>query len=466
MTRSLRTRLSLWALLLFGATQAVISILIYLAITTWLSGQLENSLVLIAEQLAADFYNEDDPFHPLDMEEAAILLDTAGTTPRVYLGEEPIYLRLIDLPGRRGLAQSPTIYDLGIPMWDFDGMPRFEIVDSGTNGDLLMHNLRLSYDPSTILQAGISLRGLQAARGAIATTLFGALLVAVFAAWTSGAFLADRALKPIRAITHAAGATSETDLTRRLDVRAADVELRTLAETFNAMLERIEGAFRRQKQFTADAAHELRTPLANMQARIDVTLSQPRDADTYRSALESAGEEVGRLTSLTTLLLRLARGELQPQDVAKSPVDLSLLLDAVSDQFAPAASEKGVTLRRQIAPGLSVRGDEERLIQIAYNLIDNAVKYTSAGGSVTVTALAEGSEIHFSIADTGAGIPEADQARVFDRFFRVDRARRQGGFGLGLAIVRQNVELHGGTILLISREGRGSEFRVVLPVFR
>jgi heavy metal sensor kinase len=277
--------------------------------------------------------------------------------------------------------------------------------------------------------------------------------------------LANRALIPIQAITRTAQQISERDLSQRITRNLSDDELGQLARTFNTMLDRVEGAFQRQQRFTADAAHELRTPLSIMQTGIDVMLSQERSTTEYRATLETIREEVQRLTTLTVNLLTLARADAHTLMLNRHSMDLSILVHTVLDQIAPLAEQKNVTIQRSIVPQLSLSADEDRLIQMTLNLIGNAVKYTPEGGSVTVTVSREGSKAQLVITDTGAGISPEHLPHIFDRFYRMDRSRKrdQGGFGLGLAIARQIAQLHGGEITVSSQVGVGSQFMVILP---
>jgi signal transduction histidine kinase len=202
-----------------------------------------------------------------------------------------------------------------------------------------------------------------------------------------------------------------------------------------------------------------------MQTGLDVVLSQPRTTSDYRATLENMHEEVLRLGQLTTHLLTLARADAHILTIEPRPVDFSLLLNTVADQVAVAAEQKQIAIQRDIPPSISIKADEDRLIQLALNLLENAVKYTPAGGSITIKLAASNGQVCFSVADTGVGISPQQLRHIFDRFYRVDRARsrEQGGFGLGLAIAQQIAHLHGGEISVASQEGAGSVFMVTLP---
>lgn len=203
-----------------------------------------------------------------------------------------------------------------------------------------------------------------------------------------------------------------------------------------------------------------------MQTGIDVVLSQARDAAQYRAALEAVQEEAQRLTSLTVGLLTLARADSHTLTLNREVTDLSLLINTVIDQVTAVAEQKQITIQREIVPCLALNMDEGRIIQLALNLIENAVKYTPEGGAVTVIVVQTGDTVSLSVADTGPGIPPEYLPRVFDRFYRTDRSRSrdQGGVGLGLAIAQHIAQLHGGEINVWSQVGVGTRFTVTLPV--
>lgn len=288
--------------------------------------------------------------------------------------------------------------------------------------------------------------------------------VTLLAAGAGGYVMAGRALAPVAEITDLAARIGARDLHDRLRLDLPDDELGRLARTFNAMLSRIEEAFTRQRQFTADAAHELRTPLSLMRAQVDLALARPRSAAAYREALQGLDGDLKRLTGLVGSLLTLARtdaGRLIPD---RSEFDLRETVDLIVEQYAPLAEEAGITLRTQTEPS-TLEADEDLLVQVLVNLVDNAISHTPPAGDVTVGCKPSGSGVRLWVSDTGSGIPVADQERVFDRFYRVEvsRARSSGGTGLGLAICKAIVEAHGGTIALASRVGQGTRIDLTFP---
>ncbi|MBL8154034.1 MAG: heavy metal sensor histidine kinase [Anaerolineae bacterium] len=465
--RSLRVRLALWGLLLLGVIQVFVSLVLVVAISTWLEDQINNNLLLTANQIASVLYDPEDLQNPLDVADVSLQMVDNSIATRSFLRDQRFFVRLLDTTTGEILAASA---DYAVPV----NLARisdthFEttvIPDDGTAVEIRLYNLRLSYTTRIALQVGVSLQEMREIQGDVLRILSILLVMTGTLAALSGWFLANRALVPIRAMSRTAAEINATDLTQRLDLTSSEVELEQLVLTFNAMLDRLEQAFQRQRQFTADAAHELRTPLSIMQTSLDVTLSQPRSAEEYRSALLSVSEEVQRLSQLASILLMLARTDTLEQPLEVREVDLSQMLVTVTEQFASLADEKRIRLTHEIAPSLRLDGDEDQLIQIVFNLIDNAIKYTPEGGRVQVIARSIAQAVEIQVVDSGAGIPSEEHSRIFDRFYRMNAARNrnQGGFGLGLAIAKRIVDLHRGTIQMVSTLGQGTQFIVTLPL--
>ena len=288
-------------------------------------------------------------------------------------------------------------------------------------------------------------------------------LVLVGAA-AGGYVLAGRVLRPITTITDLAAQIGSTDLGRRLTLDLPDDELGRLAQTFNAMLARIDDAFERQRRFTGDAAHELRTPLSLIRSQVDLALAKPRSASAYREALQAVDGDLERMTALVGALLTLARsdaGRLVPE---WAPFDLADTVQLVREQYAGLAEQAGITLTAETSP-TPVVADEDLLVQVLVNLVDNALAHTPAGGAITLGCWARDGQTHLWLSDTGLGIAPEHRDRVFDRFYRVDagRTRARGGAGLGLAICKEIADAHQGNLTLESEPGRGSRFELVLP---
>ncbi|HKS92603.1 MAG TPA: ATP-binding protein, partial [Tepidiformaceae bacterium] len=277
--------------------------------------------------------------------------------------------------------------------------------------------------------------------------------------------LSGMLLKPVRDITQIASQISATNLGRRINHQGPEDELWALSETFDSMIDRLETSFDRQRQFVQDASHELRTPLAAIRTNIDVTELDPdATVEDYRELVETVKSQTTRLTRLSEDLLLLtsdSRASVEPDDV-----DLGNVAREVVRQLGQLAASRDVTLRVEGNPSLDVVTNGDLIYRCVFNLVDNAIKYSGAGSTVTLRVAQQGSATAtIAVSDDGAGIEPDDLARIFDRFYRVDkgRSRREGGSGLGLAIVQELVADLGGGVDVQSEPGKGSTFTIHLP---
>lgn len=456
-----RWRLTLWVAALLGAVLLAFGGLLYLGLrqrlrTAFDEGLLNQTAVVLAavnvegDRLALDLQagvgrndeyvvrlfdrqgreigtdgsaGEAVPDDPADVA-AALAGETRLATLRV-VGDDPEHLRVATVPVRQG-GDGPVVGALQV------GLDRYA-------QDRALDQLLL------------------------ALTLAAPLALA--AAAGSAYLLAGRILAPVADVTRLAAAVRADDLGARLGLDLPDDELGRLARTFDAMLARIEDAFERQRRFTGDAAHELRTPLSLIRSQVDLALAHPRPADEYREALVAIDADLARLTGLVASLLALARADSGRLPLDAAPCDLAEVVAPVLEQYAPLAGEAGLALGSETAP-TPVVADEDLLVQVLVNLLDNALAHTPAAGRVVVGCrpAADGGA-RLWVADTGRGIPPAHRDRVFDRFYRVDpgRARAAGGTGLGLAICRAIADAHGGTIAVGDEPAGGTRVEVRLP---
>jgi len=288
----------------------------------------------------------------------------------------------------------------------------------------------------------------------------------IIAAAIGGYWISRRALAPVDHIASAARAITAQQLGRRLDVPATGDELQRLSETLNDMLARLETAFAETTRFTADASHELRTPVALIRTTAEVALRRPRSAEEYRQALEGILQESERTSALVQDLLTLTRADSGVDGWSPSRVDLRALVGELREKLLTFCEGRGLTLRLDV-PDLPVfvDGEQAALGRLVVILVDNAAKYMPAPGEVRVTLRTVDGMVEIEVADTGIGISAEDLPRVFERFYRADKARSResGGAGLGLSIARWIVERHGGRITIESEAGKGCHARVQLP---
>ena len=288
----------------------------------------------------------------------------------------------------------------------------------------------------------------------------GALFLASLAiGWVVG----GRVLRPVDRITAAARRIQATNLSERIALEGPQDELKTLADTFDEMLGRLEASFTAQRQFVADASHELRNPLAVIQTNADVALWDEGVPESARTRIEAVRRASERMRKLVDDLLALARLELAAAQ--RSEVDLAQLVHEVGDELDPLARAHGLVLEQDAESGVRVVADRDALKRALANLLDNAFRHSPPGAPVRITAARRNGSAVLSVADRGPGLTAEEQEHVFERFWRSDsaRSRQSGGVGLGLAIVRRIAESHGGAVAVVSEPGDGSTFEILLP---
>jgi heavy metal sensor kinase len=406
---------------------------------------------------------------------------------RELFGASPFerFLQLLD-PGGHPLAMSPNVAGRRLRPSEEAltnatlGLPTYETVDLGER-----HPVRLLTYPVMeggrvvqLVRVAISLEGVNTALRNFLLAAAALLPVGTLLAGTGGYLLARRALRPVDQMIQAARRIEAANLSERVADPGADDELGRLARTLNEMLDRLEGAFGEVRRFTADASHELRTPLTILKGEVEVALRAARDPAEYRKVLESSLEEVNRMARMVENLLTLSRADAGQLTLDRKPVDLGLVLARVVARGRGLGEPRGVAVSLAEGPPATVLADAERLEQAFFNLVDNGVKYTPAGGRVAVcwrlapAQAADGGRrpaadlVAVEVRDTGIGIGAADRDLVFGRFYRADRARSraEGGSGLGLAIVKSILEAHGGSVAVESSLGHGSTFTITLPL--
>jgi two-component system heavy metal sensor histidine kinase CusS len=295
--------------------------------------------------------------------------------------------------------------------------------------------------------------------------LWSILAIALVSCPLIGYQIARHGIHFVRDVTETARRIGSTTLNERIQPEGYPDELADLARTFNGMLDRLEEAFGRLSRFSADIAHELRTPVNNIRGEAEVALARARSVEEYREVVGSCLEEAVRLSELIGSLLFLARTENPATHIKRERVDLPELLNGVRDYYEGSAAENGISFSVNCTESSTTNADRALLQRAVANLVSNAIANTPAGGSIALSAHADPVQVRIEVADTGVGISAQDLPNVLDRFYRVDPARSQasGGTGLGLAIVKGIMNLHGGRVEIASTLGEGTSAVLVIP---
>ena len=457
---SVRARLTLWYAGVLALSLIAFAILIYYAAAAIFHERQDESLRSTAQTVASAYVEEFEETHSLAK---------AGQIVFAELTFPNRYVEVIDNTGQP-IASSRNLSGTVVTI------PASILAEVRQQGSSLVTvgNLRVAVVPlSSDRELGFAtvaepLAVIDGGLSRLRRDFFAGVPIVLLLASAGGYFLARKSLGPIASMNEQTQRISAESLSARLEVKNPRDELGKLTATINDLLSRLESAFEEQQRFIADASHELRTPLAVLRGETEVALEQTRTVEEYQQSLLLIKEESERLSRIVEDLFILARKPMAaPAALIKEPVSLN---EAVRDCTRAAqvlAIRKGVKLNLQDNSSLlSLRGDEEMIKRMLLNLLDNAVKYTPEGGEISVALCRQNGHAEIVVRDTGIGIPESDQRRVFDRFYRVDktRSRALGGAGLGLSIARWIVEAHEGQIKIDSTPGRGSTFTVELPL--
>lgn len=293
-----------------------------------------------------------------------------------------------------------------------------------------------------------------------------ALLLPIAIALTSiiGLFLAEMTLRPLKKIIKTVRQITAENLKLRLDLPDTKDEIKRLSDTFNDMLEKLDRAFSSQQQFMHDISHELRTPLTILKGELEVTLKKVRSQREYESILHSSLEEMDKINRIIENLLMLARFDNKEVSLEMKPLDLNRLIQNILDDIKIVSEQKNIQIKFSPQEHVILDADESQLRRAILNILDNAIKYTGEKGEISVFTEKDNNVARIKISDTGIGIAKENLPFIFDRFYRVDKARNAHGFGLGLSIAKSIIEVHKGKIEAASQPNQGTAFIFSLPL--
>ena len=455
---TLAARLSLWYTGIFVLFTGGAFLLFYFTIDTLLDQRLD-------EDLEEDIVE----FRSLYAEDGMEGVKTE--IQREMHSEQPdeVFLRLLDKRGNELYASDMRHWHAHLPEITLHGSlsissdPQLQSIHAG-NDDYPARVATGLISPNIILQIGESTKEkaefMQLLLGTFALTF---LIVTLFAA-VVGWLMARKAMHSVEEVSQAAEDLANGTLDRRVSVQTQGEEIERLVHTFNTMVDRIHALISGMRDITDNIAHDLRGPVARIRASAELTLSHESTDDEYRNSAADIIEECDRMMEMINTTLDVTEAEAGAAALAEDEIDLTALVEVACELFEPVAEDRNIELSTSTLNKVHTRGNMQQLQRMLANMLDNALKYTPAGGRVQTGVSVENGVIRLTVSDNGIGIAEANQQRIFDRSYRCDESRSQSGFGLGLSLARAVARSHGGDITVSSVPDKGSTFTVILPI--
>ena len=467
--RLIRFRLTLTYTVLLATAFAAFSVGVLLGLNTILNDNYDQRMQSAADQIVSQYSIQS---HYFDYPTIGVTLSISKTTVSgdqaplpaenyQFMDANGRVIRGQDKPADPKLSKNPKLKQ-NITKALISNSPQ-SLTVAGNNGETSVVVYPTRADQAVLVYEA-SRQGVEDTINVMKEFMILAVVIMTILSAIGAWLLTGRVLRPIDRMSERVRRISIRDLSERFHMNQPD-EIGRLASTFDDMIGRLQASVERQKRFTSDASHELRTPLTVMQADIDLALRRPRTASEYRETLESAQEEVTRLSRIVSDLLVLTRLDTDASFVEHEPVALDELLDSIVSGMQPLARDREISLSYWFSAPVTILGDVTRLKQLFINLLDNAIKYTSAGGAVHVSLEPLPDMVNVVVSDTGMGIEAEHLPHIFERFYRADlaRSRSHEGTGLGLAIAMSAVKAHHGDIYVSSKIGFGTTFTVTLP---
>ena len=454
---TLAFRLTVWYAGIFTFSSFIAFLLFYMLITSFMRDQTDQELL-----------GQVNRFSTLLAAEGVETVKSVALVEAQAAGEKKVFFRFLSLNGQV-FSSSNMAYWKNIPVTEkairellHNGRAVLETITIRDRPD----KVRILYamiNPSIILQVGLVMesysRFLAAFKGIFIMTMSFLILVAAGLGW----FMARRAVSGVEAVTRTARKISRGSLEERVLIKGQGDEIDQLAQTFNQMLDRIQTLVTEIKEMTDHIAHDLRSPLTRIRGHAEVTLTTAKSRAEFETMAADTIEECDRLLDMINTMLLISKTESGVDSITVEEVDLAVLVQEACELFLPTTEDKGINLNCQVPERGLLKVDTRMIQRLLSNLLDNAVKYTPSGGSVTVSLEEQPQNLVIEVKDTGIGISPDDLPRIFERFYRCDRSRSLEGIGLGLSLARAIARAHGGDIMAFSQPNEGSTFRVILP---
>ena len=463
--KSIRSRLTAWYVTLLAIILILFSVILNYFLAKRLYESVDNSLTVSATVVAtsATMRLSNSPLPGLNqLFEQFMNQGNLNKFYRIYDGSGNVGSRSKNISASQ-FPLSQTSYADAL-----EGKNSYETFKVGGQQPIRVITMPILLGGQLInlVQVGTSLEAVQETLRNLKIFLFTAVPSVLIFAALFARFMARRALKPISRIIDTAREIGQgQELSKRIPVLKIKDELGQLALTFNKMMNRLENSFAQMRQFSSDASHELRTPLTVLKGQNELILRKQRKPEEYQEVISSNLEEINYMSKVLEDLFVLSRSDENQVKLDCKPVDLRALVEEVCKHAEILAEEKNIKIIISFLEPTEIKGDEVRLRQMVWNVLQNGIKYTQRGGELKISLQKEGEVVLLTIQDTGIGIPEEDLPLIFNRFYRVDKARTrdEGGSGLGLSICRQIAEAHKGVIEVESKLGVGTRFKIRLP---
>ena len=463
--KSIRSRLTAWYVTLLAIILILFSVLLNYFLAKRLHESVDNSLTVSATVVAtsATMRLGNSPLPGLNqLFEQFMNQGNLNKFYRIYDGSGNVGSRSKNISASQFPLSQRAYADA------LEGKNSYETFTVGGQQPIRVITMPILLEGKLInlVQVGTSLEAVQETLRNLKIFLFTAVPSVLILAALFARFMARRALKPISRIIDTAREIGQgQELSKRIPVLKIKDELGQLALTFNEMMNRLENSFAQMRQFSSDASHELRTPLTVLKGQNELILSKQRKPEEYQEVISSNLEEINYMSKVLEDLFVLSKSDENQVNLDYKPVDLRALVEEVCKHAEILAEEKNIKIIIAFLEPIEIKGDEVRLRQMVWNVLQNGIKYTQQGGELKISLQNEGDFALLTIQDTGIGIPEEDLPLIFNRFYRVDKARTrdEGGSGLGLSICRQIAEAHKGKIEVESKLGVGTRFKIRLP---